>query len=293
MTPLELHSGTAEHRVQNLLRLLDVGATGDRQFEGRRKLGGVGRIYGGEVVAQALVAAAKTVPEGRNVHSLHAYFLRGGNENHPSIYSVAADFEGRSFSNRRVVATQRGDVILNLAASFHRAESGHHHQAPMPAMPAPEDLPDLSEMTAPSSVGDWRWPLSFIRRPWPLEWRVPPIDLTGDPASHTRIAFWFRTPAPVDAPQWMHRAVLAYASDLGPLAAASGPYWRPAMQNASIDHSVWFHDDLRVDDWLFYSLESPWAGGSRGLGVGRIYDRSGRLVASVAQEGLMRLSERE
>ena len=292
MKPIELHSGSAEHRVRNLLRLLDVGSRGDRQFEGLRKHGGTGRIYGGEVVAQALVAAMKTVPDDRSVHSLHAYFLRGGSEDHSSTYSVAADFEGRSFSNRRVVATQRGEVILNLAASFHKAESGDHHQAPMPAVPAPEDLPHLFEMKNLPSADDMRWPLNFIWRPWPLVWRIPPIDLTGDPASRTRVAFWFRTPAPVDAPQWMHRAVVAYASDLGPLATASGQYWQPAMQNASIDHSIWFHADLRVDDWLLYYLESPWAGGARGLGLGRVYDRAGRLVASVAQEGLMRVAEK-
>lgn len=287
MSPIELHSGSAEHRVRNLLRLLDVDPVGERMFEGRRKDGGTGRIFGGEVVAQALVAAARTVPEDRSIHSLHAYFLRGGNEDHRSSYSVSADFDGRSFSNRRVVAMQQGEVILNLAASFHRPEAGRHHQVPMPSVPPPEDLPDVVAMAEGQSDEEARWPLSFIRRPWPLEWRIPFFPPNPETGNEIDVAFWFRTPAAIDAPQWMHRAVLAYASDLGPMAAASRPHGRPG-QGASIDHSIWFHDDVRVDDWLLYRLQSPWAGQARGLGNGTVYDRTGRLVASVAQEGLMR-----
>jgi len=287
MDPIELHSGPAEHRVQNLLRLLDVEPVDERTFEGRRKQGGRGRIYGGEAVAQALVAAIKTVPEGRCVHSLHAYFLRGGSEDHRSSYDVSADFDGRSFSNRRVVATQQGEVILNLAASFHRPESGRHHQAPMPFVPPPEDLPDVLEMAEGQSDEEARWPLSFIGRPWPLEWRIPIFPPNPETGNEIDVAFWFRTPTAIDAPQWMHRAVLAYASDLGPMSAASYPHGRPG-QGASIDHSIWFHGDVRADDWLLYSLQSPWAGHARGLGIGHMHDRTGRLVATVAQEGLMR-----
>lgn len=283
MDPIELHSGPAEHRVQNLLRLLDVEPVDERTFEGRRKQGGRGRIYGGEAVAQALVAAIKTVPEGRCVHSLHGYFLRGGSEDHRSSYDVSADFDGRSFSNRRVVATQRDEVILNLAASFHKPESGRHHQAPMPSVPPPEDLPDMLEM----AEGYLDGPLSFIKRPWPLEWRISLQMISPEAVDETGITFWFRAAASIDAPQWMHRAVLAYASDLGPMSAASYPHGRPG-QGASIDHSIWFHDDVRADEWLLYYLASPWARHARGLGIGNIYDRTGRLVATVAQEGLMR-----
>lgn len=286
MDPIELHTGPADHRVRNLLRLLDVEPVDERTFEGRRKQGGRGRIYGGEAVAQALVAAIKTVPEGRCVHSLHAYFLRGGSEDHRSSYHASADFDGRSFSNRRVVATQQGEVILNLAASFHRPEAGRHHQAPMPSVPPPEDLPDMLEMVEGQGEGDVRWPLNFIQRPWPLEWRIPP-QMVGSHSGDA--AFWFRAPASIDAPQWMHRAVVAYASDLGPLVTASLPHGGlRLLQGASIDHSIWFHDDVRADEWLLYCLESPWAGHARGLGIGNIYDRAGRLVVTVAQEGLMR-----
>lgn len=288
MNPIELHSGPTEHRVQNLLRLLDVEPVGERMFEGRRKEGGRGRIFGGEAVAQALVAAVKTVPDDRRIHSLHAYFLRGGSEDHRTSYHVSADFDGRSFSNRRVVAMQKGEVILNLAASFHRPEAGRHHQAPMPSVLPPEDLPDMLEVVEGQPDEGVRWPLSFIQRPWPLEWRIPPQMASSESGDETEATFWFRTTASIDAPQWMHRAVLAYASDLGPLTAAIQPYGRSGLQGASIDHSIWFHDDVRADDWLLYCLQSPWAGHARGLGVGNIYSRTGKLVATVAQEGLMR-----
>lgn len=293
MKPIELHSGSPEFRVQNLLRLLDVEPTGDHLFRGLRKEGGIGRIYGGEVVAQALVAAAKTVPGDRNIHSLHAYFLRGGSEDQPSSYNVSTDFDGRSFSNRRVVAVQQGEVILNLAASFHRLEAGRFHQAPRPDVPAPEDLVDVTEVAESRPPGSEYWPLSHIRRLWPIEWRVPPALATSGADVSTEISFWFRTPAAVDAPQWMHRAILAYASDIGPMTTASRPYARLPRQGASIDHSIWFHDDLRVDDWLLYCLQSPWAGHARGFATGNIYDRTGRLVASVAQEGLIRFGGKE
>lgn len=293
MNPIELHSGSAEHRVQNLLRLLDVVPAGENLFEGARKHGGVGRIYGGEVVAQALVAAVKTVPEDRNIHSLHAYFLRGGSEDHPSSYAVSADFDGRSFSNRRVVAMQQGEVILNLAASFHRPEVGRFHQVPMPSVPAPEDSFDIAEMAKHPPSGSELWLSDYMRRPGPIELRVLPAQAMAQAGGDTGVAFWFRTPTALDAPQWTHRAVLAYASDLGPMTTASRPHGGLPVQGASIDHSIWFHDDVRVDDWLLYCLRSPWGGNARGLAIGAIYDRTGRLVASVAQEGLMRFGEKE
>ena len=285
----DIHGGSAEERVAALLRLLDVTPREDRLFEGNRKRGGAGRIFGGEAVAQALAAASKTVPHELNVHSLHAYFLRGGSEDHASEYRVEADFDGRSFSNRRVVALQQGEVILNLTASFHGVEPGHHHQAAMPDVPYPENLPDLAD--ALGQAGGSQVPGAImLRRPWPVEMRhAPPHSRTSTGASDQSIqAYWFRAVAPVDAPQWMHRAILAYVSDLGPLPMAALPYQPCDIQGASIDHSLWFHRDVRADNGLLFHLESPWAGGARGLGTGRIFDREGNLIASVAQEGLMR-----
>lgn len=289
---------TAERSVAGLLALLDVRAEegGDGQsFVGRRKPGGVGRVYGGQVVAQALVAAMKTAPEDRPVHSLHAYFLRGGDEEQEIAYRVEADFEGRSFANRRVVASQAEGVILNLAASFHAREDGRTYQAPMPKVDAPENLPTVAEFLADHP--DYANPLTlrFLTRPGAMEIRcigVPPLCLTEpmEPA----LSFWFRAAAPVHAPQAMHRAMLAYASDLALLTTSMRPHGAFRYQVASLDHSLWFHRDVQADDWLLYHIASPWSGGARGLSFGSFYDRAGNLVATAAQEGMIRdISGRE
>ena len=280
---------TAASLVNGLVQLLNVEQTGENMFRGMRKLGGIGRVYGGQVVAQALASATKTVGASRSVHSLHAYFLRGGSEDHEIDYRVENDFDGGSFSNRRIIASQQGEVIFNMAASFHISEPGHHHQPPMPDVPAPDGLETVQEFIKrhPEKV-DKRL-RHFYTRPSPMEMRCvtePPFTLheTHDP----HISFWFRMRAPLDQPQWMHRVVVAHASDLALIATAVRPHAPFRLQGASLDHSVWFHQDANADDWLLYSIDSPWSGQARGLGIGHIFDRTGGLVATVAQEGLMR-----
>ena len=286
---------SAEDLVRWLLKLLDVkpGEGADR-FVGRRRRGGVGRVFGGQVIAQALAAAERTVAADREAHSLHAYFLRGGSEDHEIEFAVARDLDGGSFSNRRVVASQQGRPILNLVASFHKREPGVHHQDAMPEVPPPEDLPTERElrMQHANEIAD------PVRRaqmltPRPIELR--PVEKRhwmggepGEPRSNT----WVRAVAPLPDDRKVHRAVLAYASDMTLLGTCSLPHglsWTKGnAMSVSLDHAVWFHEPFRADEWLLYATDSPWAGNARGINRGRIFTRDGRLVASVAQEGLIR-----
>ena len=296
---------TPEDLVAGLIRLLTVTDKGDGHFTGRQQPGGIGRVFGGQVVAQALQAAQASAPEGMEAHSLHAYFLRGGREGIDIDYSVAADFDGRSFANRRVVARQQvGDdepsAILNLTASFQRPEEGlEHANSVMPDVAPPEDLLPDSELRkrfldAMENVSDVQ--RALMLRPRPIEMR------TSDklhwmnaepkpPAAHS----WFRTVAPLPAIEdnpALHRAVIAYASDftlLGTSALPHGLSWaRGELKGASLDHAIWFHRPARADEWLLYATDSPWSGGGRGFNRGRIFNRDGELVASVAQEGVIR-----
>jgi len=282
-----------------LIALLDVvPAAHAGHFTGRRRPGGVGRVFGGQVVGQALMAAAKTVPEDRLVHSLHCYFMRPASEDHEIAYAVDADMDGRSFSNRRVVAHQLGKPIFNLAASFQRAEPGPAHQADMPSVTPPERLPSLRELIRTHEVPAGPVLRSMASRPSPIELRpvedfVP--DVAGAPlAPHT--ACWLRVgESPLGVPQAMQRAVLAFVSDLLLLATAYRPHGlqigSAEVASASIDHSVWFHGDVECGEWLLYAMDSPFSGAARGFSRGQFYARDGRLVASVAQEGLMRLRD--
>jgi acyl-CoA thioesterase II len=254
---------------------------------------GVGRVFGGEVIAQALIAATKTVSDDRIAHSLHAYFIRGGSEDHPTDYFVARDFDGRSFSTRRVTAIQCGEVILNFAASFQKPEQGLEHQDTMPKVPEPEALKSDNQLR--DEVID-RIPEALrarFMRPSAMEFR--PVngqhwmsDVPQPPAKQV----WFRIAAPLPDDPALHRAILAYISDnqlLGTCILPHGLSWmRREINSASLDHAVWFHEDARVDDWLLYDCTSPIARGARGLNHGQIFSRDGRLVASVAQEGLIR-----
>ncbi|MFN3516142.1 MAG: acyl-CoA thioesterase [Novosphingobium sp.] len=285
---------TPERLVAGLLKLLEVTPDGEDHFVGRRKRGGVGRVFGGEVIAQALNAAQATVPENRPAHSLHAYFLRGGSEGTPSDYRVERDFDGGSFSNRRVVASQEGRPILNLTASFQRHEEGLHHiDAEMPDVPPPEELePEAmvrrryAEQARPEARHHFLSPRPVEMRA--VEGRHWMNPQPAAPRSHS----WFRTVAPLPDDPRIHRAVLAYASDmslLGTCALPHGLSWaRGEVISASLDHVVWFHEPFRADDWLLYATDSPWSGGGRGFNRGRVFTREGRLVASVAQEGMIR-----
>lgn len=285
---------TPEQLVAELLKLLEVTPEGEDHFVGRRKRDGVGRVFGGEVIAQALNAAEATVPDDRPAHSLHAYFLRGGSEDHPSDYRVDRDFDGGSFSNRRVVASQQGRPILNLTASFQRQQDGlHHMDATMPDVPPPEELEPEFEVRrrfAEHAQPETRH-LFLSERPVEMRavegrhWTNPK---PAPPHSHS----WFKTVAPLPDDPRIHRAILAYASDMSLLGTCVLPHglsWtRGEVISASLDHAVWFHEPFRADEWLLYATDSPWSGGSRGFNRGRIFTRDGRLVASVAQEGMIR-----
>lgn len=287
-------SPTPERLVENLVHLMTVSQEGADVYTGHRSGSGVGRLFGGEVIAQALAAAAATVPGERPAHSLHAYFLRGGSEDHDSTCRVERDFDGGSFSNRRVIVEQQGRPILNLAASFHKREPGVEHQDDMPAVPPPEDLPTEMEArrAAAADVPEAMRPM--LLRPRAIEMRgVEPRHWSNseprDPVTHS----WFRSVAPLPDDHAIHRAVLAYTSDmtlLGTCALPHGLSWMKGdLVSASLDHALWFHsEDFRCDEWLLYVTDSPWAGHARGFNRGRIYTRDGRLIASVAQEGLIR-----
>ncbi|WP_296681244.1 acyl-CoA thioesterase II [Novosphingobium sp.] len=288
---------TPERLVSGLVKLLEVKPQGDDHFIGRKKRGGIGRVFGGQVIAQALLAAEATVEPERPAHSLHAYFLRGGSEDFETDYAVTRDFDGGSFSNRRVVASQQGRPILNLTASFQKLEQGlHHADAVMPDVPPPEELEP--EAAVRLRFADQARPEArhHFLSPRPVELRgvenrhwMNPVK--APPRSHS----WFRAVAPLPDDPRVHRAILAFASDmtlLGTCALPHGLSWaRGEVVSASLDHAVWFHEPFRADEWLLYATDSPWSGAGRGFNRGRIFTREGRLVASVAQEGMIRRSK--
>ncbi len=286
---------TPEALVADLVLLLDLEPRGgDDRFLGRRKKGGEGRVFGGQAIAQALGAAERTVDDNRHCHSLHCYFLRGGSEDYPIDYQVMRDFDGGSFSNRRVVASQRGQPILNLTASFQISQKGFEHQYPaMPDVPAPEEL--KSDMQLRRELAELV-PNSYrnkLLQPWPIDTRpVEPRDWMN-PQKHEALSHvWFRTVAQLPDDPRVHRAVLAYASDMHLLSTSTRPHgvnwYRGEVKAASLDHAIWFHEPFRADEWLLHVTDSPWAGGSRGFTRGQIFSRDGRLVASTAQEGMIR-----
>ncbi len=279
--------------VDALVALINVDKNGDDHFTGGIKPDGIGRVFGGQVIAQALMAAQNSVAENRIAHSLHAYFMRPGAEGSETQYEVARDYDGGSFSNRRVVARQNDKVILTLSASFQRAETGLSHQAIMPQVAMPEALRSDSEIR--EELRD-RIPKRYQRiftRPRPFESRpVEPRNwLIGEksaPHQHT----WFRLTKPIGDNAAMHRAILAYATDMSLLSTGTLPHGLSWMHDnvfsTSLDHAIWFHAPCRVDEWLLYACQSPWTGGGRSMNFGSIFTRDGTLVASTAQEGLMR-----
>lgn len=279
---------TTEALIERLIHLLDVEELDTDLYRGARKQGGVGRVFGGQVIGQALQSAQRSVEGGKIAHSLHAYFMRPGDEDHPIIYRVVRDYEGSSFATRRVIAMQKGRPILNMAASFQRPEEGFHHQDTMPVVPPPEDLPEKDFVPERLHI--------FLNRIRPIELRVlnPQTwsgTVTSEPAQHC----WMRVGAKLPDDLGIHRAILGYLSDLMLLGTSMIPHglgqMAERMQTASLDHALWLHEPFRVDEWLLYTTDSPWAGHARGFNRGQIYARDGRLVASVAQEGLIRLRE--
>lgn len=293
--------GIAMNRVlQDLVDLLDLEVLEDNMFRGQsRDLGGKS-VFGGQVISQALVAAGRTV-EDSVVHSLHAYFLRPGDMALPIVYEVDRVRDGRSFTARRVQAIQHGQPILSLIASFQHPEEGPEHQAPMPQVPPPESLRtqhELAEEWVAAQPGIHPRAREAMLRALAIEFRpVQPWNPLQPTASTPNQQFWFRAAGQLPDSPLLHRCVLAYASDFNLLSTALRPHgmsWvDPDNAVASIDHALWFHRDLRADDWLLYAMDSPSAQGSRGLSRGLIFDRAGRLVASVAQENLMRRVNRQ
>ncbi|MEM1038540.1 MAG: acyl-CoA thioesterase II [Pseudomonadota bacterium] len=250
------------------------------------------RIFGGHVIGQALTAAYKTV-ENRPCHSLHAYFMRPGDPSIPVIYHVDLSRDGGSFTTRRVIAMQHGKQILSLSASFHVDEDGWNHQHPMPEVDAPENYKtreDLRQAVA-HKVSEKR--REDFLRPRPIEVReVAPMDQFEPKPLPDQNHLWFRMPGAQDAPPAVQQCLLAYASDMNLLGSSMRPHaltWmRSAVMTASLDHAMWFHAPVQFDQWHLYTMDAPFTGGGRGFNRGSIFDQSGRLVASVAQEGLMR-----
>jgi len=280
--------------VEELVALLRLERLEDNLFRGESRDIGTHYVFGGQVLGQALSAAQQTVDDERAAHSLHAYFLRAGDIQKPIVYNVERTRDGGSFSVRRVVAIQHGQTILNCSVSFQIAEPGVEHQMPMPQVPRPDDLPARPEIPndelarIPAKLRRWlgmRGPFEF-RRVYPRDELNPGKQ---PPYQHV----WFRLidRAPDDVV--LHRSMLAYASDFHLIGTATFPhgisYLQKNVQMASLDHALWFHRPFRVDDWLLYSCDSPTAQGARGLARGMIFSEDGRLVASTAQEGLIRL----
>ena len=284
--------------LQDLVEVLKLERLELNLFRGpSRNLGGRS-TYGGQIVGQAMVAASHTV-EGREPHSLHAYFLLPGDMNLPVVYEVDRLRDGGSFSSRRVQAIQHGRPILSMMASFHKTEDGFEHQAPMPEVPPPESLRPWHELVdewidqVPDITDEAR---AALTADFFIEFRpVDPMNPLQPCKRSTRGEMWFRAKTRLPDDPWLHRCVLAYASDWGLLGAALRPYGRrwfeSNMMVASIDHALWFHRPARADEWLLYVTDSHAAQSARGLSRGMIFDASGRLIASAAQEGLMRPME--
>lgn len=279
--------------LKTVLEILDLERLEVNLFRGRSPQVGWQRVFGGQVIGQALVAACRTV-EGRPPHSMHAYFLLAGDPAVPIIYEVDRIRDGRSFTTRRVVAIQHGHAIFTMQVSFHADEPGLDHQAKMPEVPAPEELPNESELRR-RLIPMMPDP---VRRYYELERpvEIKPVEFERYPGKKIedgRFHVWIRANGTLPEDPAIHQCVLAYASDLTLLDAALAPHGRTAFEReiaaASLDHALWFHRRFRADEWLLYAQDSPNLTGSRGFARGLIFTRDGTLVASVAQEGLLRL----
>ena len=279
--------------ADELVKLLDLETIDVNLFRGTQPDTMLQRVFGGQVAAQALVAGARTVEPPLRVHSLHSYFLRPGDTTVPIVYDVERLRDGRSFSTRRVVARQHGKQIYLMTVSFQVPEEGLEHQDVMPAVPSPGDSVDMADIfrsQMPDRAEQWLAEWSALEMRWVGDSR-PGGELPADERpAQSRI--WIRVSGRVDDDELTHQAAFTYASDMSLLGSSLVPHGvmisDPRLQSASLDHSVWFHRPFRADEWLLYDQTSPSASGGRGLAVGRVFTEDGRLVATVAQEGLIR-----
>ncbi|WP_156758206.1 acyl-CoA thioesterase II [Actinokineospora pegani] len=280
--------------LDRLVALLDLERIEEDIYRGVSPKHSTLRVFGGQVAGQALVAAGRTVPPERGVHSLHAYFIRPGDPSVPIVYEVDRIRDGRSFTTRRVVAVQHGKAIFALSASFQVAESGAEHAEEMPDVPGPEDLPTMADLV----TEDLRRTFANVTsRPRPIDVRYvtePAWVSRNTGPRDARNQVWMRADGVLPDDPLLHVCVLAYASDmtlLDAILARHGVYWgTDDVNGASLDHAMWFHRPFRADEWVLYDCASPSASGGRGLATGRFYTRDGQLVATVVQEGLLRIN---
>lgn len=281
------------YKIDDLLNLLDLEPIETNIYRGQNRDIGSGRVFGGQVLAQALVAAQRTVEEDRSAHSLHGYFILPGDLKTPIVYFVDRLRDGKSFTTRQVTGIQHGRAIFNMSASFHIPEPGLEHQIEMPDVTPPEELPSELELIR---AGISKIPAhlrAVLAQDRPIDFRIVENIDPFDPVKQPPVRhIWLRAIGAMPNETLSHQAVLAYASDYGLLGTSLQPhgrtYRRPGLQVASLDHSLWLHRPVRIDDWLLYAIDSPVSAGARGFARGSIFTRDGVLVASVAQEGLIR-----
>ena len=285
----------AKKALNKLIKLLDLEHLEENLFRGQSENIGGPRVFGGQVIGQALTAAVRTVPSKRFVHSLHAYFLRPGDMEYPIIYDVERTRDGGSFTTRRVVAIQKGEPIFDMALSFHKKEKGPSHQIDMIDIPGPEEC--ISELEVKKKMID-KVPLKyrdFFLRERPIEIRnLPGEGMFEEPKKkppHKHV--WMKAVGKIPDDVVQHQAILAYASDMGLLSTSMNPHGlsfaKGNVMSASLDHAMWFHRPFRADEWMLYSTDSPSASNARGFNRGSVYTEDGVLVASAVQEGLMRI----
>lgn len=279
--------------LDDLVSLLSLEAIEENLFRGHSQDLGFRQLFGGQVVGQSLSAASQTVEDDRHVHSMHGYFLRPGDASLPVVYQVDRVRDGGSFTTRRVTAVQKGQTIFTCTTSFQYDEEGHEHQSTMPQVAGPENLPtelELTRLQADRMSPAMREKMLVAK---PIEIRPVTARDPANPSGDEPLrCIWFRADGNLPDTPAIHKYILAYASDFGLLGTSLLPHnkslWDKDLQIASLDHALWFHRNLRADEWLLYVMDSPWAGNARGFARGSVYDRQGRLVASVAQEGLIR-----
>ncbi len=290
-------SATMNLQLQQLFDHLELETLDVNLYRSTHPNEGWRQVFGGQVLAQALASASRTIPEDRHVHSLHAYFLRPGDMNHPIIFQVDRIRDGKSFNTRSVSAMQHGDIILNMVASFQVLEPGVSHQSEMPKVPAPEQCLTRKELAEKYSGSLSTEMVSRLSRPFAIDMRhVETENMFQPEVRPPHCSVWMKLSQDLPADYPLHAHMLAYASDMTLLETSLRPHglnmFASNLQIASLDHSMWFHRPFRMDEWLLYVQDSPSASAARGFSRGSIYRQNGELVVSVAQEGLIRLHEK-